>query len=305
MSESPLMPPVTPPLNQLQAFATVARLRSFRSAAQTLGVSPSALSHSLRELENRLGVRLLNRTTRSVAPSEAGERLLERLTPALGDIAGALEALNDYRQTPLGTLRLNAPRAAAEGLIAPLLARFLAANPGMRCELVIGDALVDIVSQGFDAGVRFGESIQQDMIAVPLGPLQRFVVVAAPAYLARHDAPQEPRELAQHQCIRRRFPNGVLYRWEFECGEEKLEVEVDGRLTLDDMHVIIQAAVDGIGLAYVYEQYARPELAAGRLVTVLDDWCPAIPGFYLYYPSRQHLPAGLRAFIDMIRAEWP
>jgi DNA-binding transcriptional LysR family regulator len=294
-----------PPLAHLQAFATVARLRSFRAAAQALGVSPSALSHTLRELENRLGVRLLNRTTRSVAPSEAGAQLLARLAPALQDIDGALDALNDFRSTPLGTLRINAPRAAAEWVVAPLLAGFLAANPGMHCELVANDALVDIVSEGFDAGVRFGESLQQDMVAVPIGPPQRMIVVAAPDYLARHGTPQSPRDLPQHECIRLRFPSGVLYRWEFArrtpAGEEKLEVAVDGRLTLGEMPLLVRAAVDGVGLAFVFEQYARAELAAGRLVSVLDEWCPSIPGLFLYYPSRRHLPAGLRAFVEMLR----
>lgn len=297
----------SPPLNQLQAFATVARLRSFRAAAQALGVSPSALSHTLRELESRLGVRLLNRSTRSVAPSEAGEALLARLAPALQEINGALDAINDYRQTPRGTLRINAPRAAAETIVAPLLARFLATHPEMHCELVASDALIDIVSEGFDAGVRFGESLQQDMIALPIGPPQRLIVVAAPEHLVRHGRPQNPRELIAHPCIRLRFPSGVLYRWEFArrtaLGEEKLDVAVDGRLTLGEMPLLVQAAVDGIGLAYVFEAYAHADLAAGRLVSVLDEWCPTIPGFFLYYSGRRHLPAGLRAFVELIRAE--
>lgn len=295
------------PLNQLHAFATVARLRSFRAAAQALGVSPSALSHSLRELENRLGVRLLNRTTRSVAPSEAGAHLLARLAPALQDIDSALDAINDFRSTPQGTLRINAPRIAADWLIAPLLARFLNANPGMHCEVEVCDALTDIVGEGFDAGVRFGERIEQDMIAVPLGSAQRLIVVAAPDYLASHGTPQTPQALLDHQCIRIRFPSGLIYRWEFArtgpAGEEKLEVAVNGRLTLGEMPLIVRAAVDGIGLALVFEQYAHADLAAGRLVSVLDEWCPPIAGMYLYYPSRQHQPAGLRAFIAMIRAE--
>lgn len=294
-----------PSLNDLQAFAAVARLRSFRQAALELGVSPSALSHTLRSLENRVGVRLLNRTTRSVAPTEAGEQLLSRLSPALLNIQEALDEVNAFRDSPLGTLRINAPRAAAELVLAPLVARFLNTHPGMRVELVADDALVDIVAAGFDAGVRFGESVAQDMVAVPLGPPQRFVVVAAPAYLAAQGVPQCPRDLQQHRCIRIRFPSGAPYRWEFAKGSEQLEVEVDGPLAVGEMPLMIRAAEDGLGFAYVYEQYALPGLAAGRLGKVLDDWCPTIPGFFLYYPSRKLMPAGLKAFVDMLRNDLP
>lgn len=289
-------------LADLQAFATVARRRSFRQAAAELGVSPSALSHALRGLEARLGVRLLNRTTRSVAPTEAGERLLARLSPALQDIHGALDEINAFRDSPLGTLRINAPRAACELVLAPLIGRFLAAHPGMRVELVAEDALVDIVASGFDAGVRFGESLQQDMVAVPLGPAQRFVVVGSPDYLASHGTPTCPRELQQHRCVRIRFPNGSFYRWEFARGNERCEIEVDGPLATSEMRVMVDAAEQGLGLAYVYHQYAAAPVAAGRLHPVLDDWCPAIPGFYLYYPSRRLQPNGLRAFIEFVQA---
>lgn len=294
-----------PSLAELHGFAAVARLRSFRRAATELNISPSALSHTLRGLETRLGIRLLNRTTRSVAPSQAGERLLARLAPALQEIDAALEEINDFRDTPQGTLRLNAPRAAAEYVLAPLAARFLQENPGMRLEIVADDNLVDIVAEGFDAGVRFGERLAQDMVAVPLGPAQRFVVVASPAYLAEHGAPRHPQQLAGYRCIRIRFPNGTLYRWEFARGGEKLEVEVDGPLDLGDMPLMVRAAEDGVGLAYVYEQAAAAGIAAGRLVTVLDDWRPAEPGFFLYYPSRRLIPAGLRAFIDLLRKMAP
>lgn len=289
-------------LADLQAFATVARLRSFRRAAVELGVSPSALSHTLRGLETRLGVRLLNRTTRSVAPSEAGQRLLDRLAPALLDIDSALDEVNAFRDSPRGTLRINAPRFAAEHVLAPLATRFLLAHPGMRLEIVADDALVDIVAAGFDAGVRFGESLQQDMVAVPLGPSQRFVVVASPAYLRESGIPQHPRELHAHRCVRIRFPSGVLYRWEFEKNGEKLEVDVDGPLDVGEIPLMVRAAEDGLGLAYVYEQSAAAGVAAGSLVTVLDDWRPAEPGFYLYYPSRRLPPAGLRAFIEILKA---
>ncbi len=288
-------------LADLQSFAAVARLRSFRKAAAELGVSPSALSHALRGLEARLGVRLLNRTTRSVAPTEAGERLLDRLSPALQEIHGALDEVNAFRDSPLGTLRINAPRAACELVLAPVLGRFLRANPGMRIELVADDAFVDIVATGFDAGVRFGESLQQDMVAVPLGPPQRFVVVASPDYLAAHGVPECPRELQQHRCIRIRFPNGSFYRWEFARGSEQFEIEVDGPVSVGQMPLMIAAAEQGLGLAYVYAQYAAAPVADGRLQTVLDDWCPEIPGFYLYYPSRKLMPAGLKAFVEMLR----
>jgi DNA-binding transcriptional LysR family regulator len=288
-------------LADLQSFAAVARLRSFRKAAAELGVSPSALSHALRGLEARLGVRLLNRTTRSVAPTEAGQRLLARLSPTLQELDDALDEINSFRDSPVGTLRLNVPRAAAEYVLAPLATRFLLDNPGLRLEIVVDDNLIDIVAGGFDAGVRFGERLAQDMVAVPLGPPQRFVVVGSPAYLAEHGIPRTPQQLSEHRCIRIRFPNGSIYRWEFSRGNEKLEVEVDGPLDVGEMPLMVRAAEDGLGLAYVYEQAAAAALAAGRLVTVLDDWRPPEPGFFLYYPSRRLLPAGLRAFVELLQ----
>lgn len=292
-------------LSDLQAFASVARLRSFRRAAEEMNVSPSALSHTLRGLETRLGVRLLNRTTRSVAPTEAGQALLARLAPALLDIEGAIDEINAFRDSPLGTLRINAVRAAAEYVLAPLASRFLLENPGMRLELVADNKLVDIVAEGFDAGVRYGARLAQDMIAVPLGPAQRFVVVASAAYLAERGVPQTPRDLAAHRCIRIRFTSGEIYRWEFSRGDEKLEVEVEGPLDVAEMPLMIRAAEDGLGLAYVYEQAAAASIAAGRLLTVLDDWRPPEPGFFLYYPSRRLVPAGLKAFIELLREVYP
>lgn len=291
-------------LNDLHAFAAVARTRNFRQAAAELGVSPSALSHALRGLETRLGVRLLNRTTRSVAPTEAGERLLIRLAPALDQITEALTELEDLRTAPSGSLRINAPRAACDWVLAPLMPLFLARYPGMRVDLVGDDSLVDIVARGFDAGVRFGESLQQDMVAVPLGPPQRFIVVASPEHLARHGRPVHPRELIEHPCIRLRFPNGAYYRWEFAQGQEHIDVTVDGPLALADMRLMVQAAEQGLGLAFVYQQYAQQALEAGRLLTVLDDWRPAETGFFLYYPSQRLVPAGLRAFIELVRERY-
>lgn len=292
-------------LNDLHAFATVARLRSFRQAAQALNVSPSALSHALRTLEARLGVRLLNRTTRSVAPTEAGQGLLDRLAPALGDIAAALDEINTYRQSPIGTLRINAPRAAVEFVLAPLAGQFLRENPGMRLELVADNRFVDIVAEGFDAGVRFGERLAQDMVAVPIGPPQRFMVVAAPAYLAECGSPTHPKELATHRCIRQRHPSGKLLNWYFQRGSEKLSIEISGPITVSDMGLAIGPAKDGIGLAFVYEQMAAPLIAQGQLVSVLDDWRPAETGFFLYYSSRRLVPAGLRAFIELAHSHYP
>lgn len=294
-----------PSLDELQAFACVARLRSFRKAALELGVTPSALSHALKQLEQRLGVRLLHRTTRSVAPTEAGERLLTHLQPALAEVRAALEAVNDFRDTPMGTLRINAPTAACELVLTPLVARFLASHPGMRVDLVADDALIDIVNSGFDAGVRFGESLQQDMVAMPIGDAQHFAVVASPAYLQRMGRPRTPRELISHQAIRIRFPSGQTYRWEFEKARQKLEIDVDGPLALNNMHAIVQAAEAGLGLAYVYRAHAEAAIQAGRLHTVLDDWAMAPAHFHLYYPSHRHVPAGLKAFIQLARAGRP
>jgi DNA-binding transcriptional LysR family regulator len=290
-----------PDLSELDAFACVARHRSFKKAALECGVSASALSHAMRTLETRLDVRLLNRTTRSVTPTEAGEQLLLRLAPALREIGDALDQINSFRDTPRGTLRLNVPRPAARLLLAPLFAPFLAAYPQIRLEVVTDDGLVDIVAGGFDAGIRFGESLAQDMIAVPLGPQLRLIVVAAPMYAARRGLPQQPQELKQHACIGRRFPSGAVYAWEFSKGSESLAIAVDGPLLLDDDELILRAALDGIGLAYVYEAQAQDAIEQGRLLRVLDAWCPPTSGFFLYYPSRRQMPTSLRLFIAMLR----
>ena len=290
-------------VSDLSAFVAVATHRSFSRAAAELGLSPSALSHTVRSLEERLDLRLLNRTTRSVAPTEAGERLLERLRPALRDIDDALEDANAFRAKPAGGLRLNVPRSAALLLLAPVMTRFIKAYPQMRLEITAEDRLVDIVASGYDAGVRFGESVERDMVAVRIGPDLRMAVVGSPAYFRRHPKPVKPRDLHGHACIRFRLPSGGIYRWEFEKKGEVLEVEVDGPLTLGDQQVMLQAALDGAGLAIVLESHARPHLKARHLVRVLADWCPPFPGYFLYYPSRRQVPAGLRAFIDMMRQE--
>ena len=288
-------------LADLQTFAAVARLCSFRRAALELGVSPSAVSHTLRTLEERLGVRLLNRTTRSVALTDAGERLLTRVSTALLDIEAAFDEANAFRDSPLGTLRINCPRAVAELVLMPLADQFLSQHPGMTLELTADDGLVDIVATGFDAGVRFGESLQQDMVAVPMGARQRFVVVASPAYLAAHGEPLHPAQLQLHRCLGLRFPSGAAYKWEFAKGQEQMAVSVNGPLMANDTRLLLQGAISGLGLAYVYLQQAQPALADGRLQQVLGDWCPEIAGVYLYYPSRKRMPAGLKAFVAMLQ----
>ncbi len=285
----------------LSTFLAVARHRSFRAAATELGVSPSALSHSLRAIEERLGLRLLNRTTRSVALTEAGQQLYDRISPAFRDIADAVEDLNAFRGRPMGTLRLNAARQAAQLAVMPLVTRFLEAYPQVQVEVTIDNAFSDIVGEGFDAGVRFGEAIAADMIAVPIGPRQRSAVVGSPDYFERHPRPRTPHDLRGLPCIRYRFMSGALYAWEFEKAGAAVEVQVDGPLTLSDQDMMVDSAIAGTGLAYVFEGQVTQPLAEGRLVRVLEDWCPYYPGFFLYYPSRRQLPAALRSFVDFIR----
>lgn len=286
----------------LSPFLAIATHRSFRRAAVELGVSPSALSHSLHAIEERLGVRLVNRTTRSVALTEAGEQLFARIRPAFRDISDALEDLNAFRGKPRGTLRINASRQSAQLALMPIVYRFLRAHPDVRVEVRVEDALADIVATGFDAGVRLGESIDADMHAVPIGPRQRSAVVGSPEYFTRHPVPTTPRALRELPCIRFRFHSGVLYRWELEREGEAVELEVDGPLTLSDQGLMADAALAGAGLAYVFEAQVAPLLEQGRLLRVLEDWCPSYPGFFLYYPSRRQLPAALRAFVDFAKA---
>ena len=292
-------------LNELTAFAAVARLRSFRQAALERGVSASALSHALRALEERLGVRLLNRTTRSVTPTEAGQQLLARLAPAMREIDDALLDLSALQDVPAGKLRLNVPRPAARLLLAPMLAGFVARYPRVQVDVVTDDGMIDIVRDGFDAGIRFGEQVAADMIAVPVGAPQPFVVVASPAYLAAHGAPNTPRDLLAHACIGRRFPSGRQYAWEFGREEDAVSIAVGGPLLFDDDELMLRAARDGAGLAYVYEADARADLAAGRLARVLEDCLPPPSRYFLYYPGRRQMPPVLRAFVDMLRAGGP
>ncbi|WP_313412234.1 LysR family transcriptional regulator [Rhodospirillum rubrum] len=285
-------------LADLDAFAAVARLGSFRKAAKERGVSPSALSHCVRRLEDRLGVRLLNRTTRSLAPTEAGERLLDRLGPALSSIEGALSEIDGFRDRPFGRLRLSVPRSAAAFALAPLVARFTRLYPEVDLEVEADDGLVDVVAAGFDAGVRIGENIALDMISLPLGPPLRLVIVGAPSLLAGAPPLTDPADLRRFPTIAFRFPEGV-YRWELEKAGRRVTVDPTGPLCVND-HTLLEAASAGAGLACVLRPRAADWLADGRLRPVLEDWCPAFPGLRLYYPSRR-MTAALRAFIETLR----
>lgn len=288
--------------SDLATFLAIARHRSFRAAATELGVTASALSHALRNIEERLDVRLINRTTRSVALTEAGQLLFARISPAFRDIDDALEDLNNFRGKPAGTLRFSAARQSAQLVLLPIVTRFLKGYPDISVEIMINDALIDMVSAGFDAGVRFGETIAADMIAIPIGPRHRFAVVGSPAYFKAHKPPITPHDLKGMPCIRYRFSSGVMYRWEFERGGIEVDIDVEGPLTLNDQDLMVDAALDGTGLAYVFEAQVEALIAKKKLVRVLADWCPAYPGFFLYYPSRRQLPAALRAFVDFAKA---
>lgn len=286
----------------LNGFLAIARAKSFRRAAVELGVTPSALSHNLRALEERLDLRLVNRTTRSISLTEVGQKLFDRIEPAFRDIDDAIEELSAWGGKPIGTLRLNAALASARLELMPLLADFLTANPSVEVEIIAQTALIDTVAQGYDAGVRFGERIAADMIAVPIGRRRRFAVVGSPAYFERWPKPAHPRDLIGLPCVRYRFERGDDYHWEFERAGEELEIAVDGPFTTNEHELMLSAALDGIGLAFVFEEMVVDLVAAGRLERVLGDWCPYWPGLYLYYPSRRQMPSPLRAFIDFARS---
>ncbi|MER8818302.1 LysR family transcriptional regulator [Mesorhizobium sp. M0991] len=288
-------------LSQLAVLATVAQCGSFRGAAKELAIAPSAVSHAVSTLEARLGVRLLARSTRSVAPTEAGAQLLERLRPALSEIDLALESAIEARDRPAGNLRLTVPRTAAHLALTPRLGAFAAAYPDIVLEIVIEDRFTDMVEGGFDAGVRLGESLQRDMIAVCIGPNLRGAVVGAPSYFKTRPRPLHPHDLAAHRCIRFRFSSGILYRWEFEKNGEEIEIAVQGPLILDEDHLIANAAVDGAGLAFVFEDYVRDALTTAKLIRVLEDWCPPFDGFFVYYPSSRQMRPALRAFVDFFK----
>ncbi|HZH08011.1 MAG TPA: LysR family transcriptional regulator [Lautropia sp.] len=291
-------------LQDLLAFAAVAGARSFRGAAATRGVAASGLSAAVRRLEERLQVRLLNRTTRSVTATEAGARLLERLAPALAEVAAALDSVNDSRDEPVGTLRLNVPNVVARLILPDLLGRFLARHPGIRAEITAEDGFVDVLGQGYDAGVRYDERLEQDMIAVPIGPRHdRYVAVAAPAYLEQHGCPTHPRDLLGHQVIRHRFLHGVSLPWEFERDGEVVTVSPPARLLTGSLELQRHAVAAGLGIASTFEGFYRDLLDAGRVVEILADWSTPFPGPFLYYSGRRYLPAPLRAFVDFLHAE--
>jgi DNA-binding transcriptional LysR family regulator len=291
-------------LADLDAFAAVARERSFRGAAARRGVSASALSEAVRRLEAGLGRRLLNRTTRSVTPTEAGERLLARLDPALREVAAALDSVQGPDDGPTGTLRLNVPAVVARLILPGLLGRFLAQYPGIVMEVVAEDRFVDVLAAGFDAGVRYDERLEQDMITVPIGPReQRFVTAAAPAYLAARGRPAHPGALAGHDCIRHRFGSGVTHPWEFQRGAELIKLNPRARLLANSVDLQIEAAIQGLGLIHGFEGFMAPALASGALELVLEDWAVRFPGPSLYYPSRRHMPPPLRAFVDFLQQE--
>lgn len=289
-------------LNDLAAFLAVTRARSFARAAAQLGVSASALSHTIRGLEERLGIRLLTRTTRSVAPTEAGERLERAIGPALDTIESGLANLQELRERPAGTVRITADEHAAEVVLWPALARILPDYPDIKVEIHVDYELVDIVAERFDAGVRYGEIIDRDMIAVRIAPDARMVVVAAPAYLARHAAPASPHELTRHACLNLRLPTyGGLYAWEFEKDGRPLNVRVDGPLIFNTIDLLRDAALRGFGLAYLPEAHIARDLAAGTLVPLLQDWSPPFPGHHLYYPSRRQPTPAFAVIVEALR----
>jgi len=289
-------------LDDLRAFAVVARERSFTRAAARLGVSQSALSHTLRELEARLGVRLLTRTTRSVSPTEAGERLLNTVGPRLEEIEAELGALGELRDKPAGTIRITATEYAADEILLPKLAKLLRAYPDIKLEIVIDYGLTDIVAQRFDAGVRSGEQVAKDMIAMRIGPDMRMAVVGSASYFKRQSEPKRPQDLVTHNCIKLRLPtHGGVYAWEFEKNGRELRVRVDGQLTYNTTAQMQTAALAGAGLAYVPEGLARLHIATGRLKRVLADWCPPYSGYHLYYPSRRQPAAAFALVVEALR----
>lgn len=290
----------------LTVFMAVFRARSFRGAANRLGMTPSAVSRTLGQLEQRLGTRLLNRTTRSVSPTEAGERLHSQLAPVLSSLDGIIEQTIAAEDAPVGTVRLNLPRLAAELILAPRLAEFVAAYPGIRLGLVVDDDLTDVIAEGFDAGIRIGELVAQDMVAVNLTGPFRVAVVGSPAYFARHARPDTPGDLRHHACLTYRWASsGKLHRWRFDGQNGPVYVDVEGPLMVNDTGIIRQAAVAGVGLAYLPEASVARELAAGTLIRVLERWCEPLSGFYLYHPSRKHTPPALRALITFLKTTAP
>jgi len=293
-------------LGDLNAFVTVARAKGFRDGARTTDGSASGLSEAVRRLEARLGVRLLNRTTRSVVPTEAGQRLLERLAPALGEVEAAIDVVNRFRERPMGTLRLNVPVSAARLVLPAILPRFLAAYPEIRVEIVTEESFVDVLAAGCDAGIRYEERLEQDMIAVPIGPrAQRIATAAAPAYLDRRGRPKHPRDLLGHACLRGRFGSGTIPSWEFERNGKVVKIDPDGPLLVrigGGFDLAVDAAIAGSGIVHLFEEWLHPHFVAGSLEPVLEKWWQRFTGPFLYYSGRRLVPAPLKAFIDFIKA---
>ena len=289
-------------INDLLAFLAIAREGSFTKAAAKLGVSQSALSHTMRGLEERLGVRLLTRTTRKVSATAAGERLLRNLAPRFEEIEAELDALSELREKPAGTIRITAGEHAAVAILEPALAKFLPGYPDINVEIIVDYGLTDIVAERYDAGVRLGEQIARDMIAVRIGPDMRMAVVGAPSYFARRPKPKKPQDLTAHRCINLRLPTyGSLYAWEFEKRGRELKVRVEGQLIFNNLALRLKSALAGLGLVYLPEDQVRTHVADGRLVQVLDDWCPAFSGYHLYYPNRRHLTPAFGLLVDALR----
>jgi len=289
-------------VSDLLAFLAVARERSFTKAGAKLGVSQSALSHTIRALEERLGLRLLTRTTRSVSPTEAGERLLVSVGGRFEEIEAELEALSELRDKPAGTIRITAGEHAAYSVLSPALAKFLPTYPDIKVEIHVDYGFVDIVALRYDAGVRSGEQVAKDMIAVPIGPDMRMAVVGAPSYFAKRRLPKTPQELTEHNCINLRMPTyGSLYAWEFEKGKRELKVRVDGQLVVNTIKQRLDAALAGVGLTYMVEDVVQPYVAQGTLVRVLEDWCAPFAGYHLYYPSRRQASPAFKVLVDALR----
>jgi DNA-binding transcriptional LysR family regulator len=293
-------------LDDLNAFVAVARAKGFRDGAKVSGSSASRLSEAVRRLETKLGVRLINRTTRSVLLTEAGQGLLERLSPALNEVEAALDAVSGLRDKPAGTLRLNVPVSAVRLVLPGIVPLFLAAYPGIKLEVMAEDSFVDVLAAGCDAGIRYDERLEQDMIAVPIGPReQRFALAASPAYLDRHGRPQHPRDLLNHACLRGRFGSGAVTSWEFECDGEVVNVEPTGPLLVSvgtATDLAVEAAIAGTGMIYLFEDWLRPRFERGELEPVLEPWWQRFSGPFLYYPGRRLVPGPLRAFVDFIKA---
>ncbi|MNM00553.1 HTH-type transcriptional regulator DmlR [compost metagenome] len=291
-------------LDGLVTFLAVAEGKGFSNAAVKLGISPSAVSQSIRALEQRLGLVLFNRTTRSVCLTEIGERYLERVQPALEQLSNASQELGREANHPSGQLRINVPRAAYLIVLQPILRRFMAVYPEINLEIRVENHLVDIVGQGFDAGIRFGNAVEKDMVALAIGPPLRAQIIASPEYIMQFGEPVHPRDLLQHDCISfRHSSSGQIERWEFDNGKEKIDLQVKGRLILNDSEILVRSALDGLGIAYMINGYIEPFIQQGRLLLLLEAWSPEIPHLHLYYPDRRRVPAKLRAFIDFLRNE--